>query len=65
VWAATPNGEASGEFADMLLDRAGVVVAPGRGYGPSGEGFIRMSLTVEDDRLAEAMDRIAEAVGTA
>ena len=63
VWLPTPNGEASTEFADLLLDRAGVVVAPGLGYGSNGEGYVRISLTVADDRLAEAMDRIAAAVG--
>jgi LL-diaminopimelate aminotransferase len=63
VWLPTPNGEASAEFADLLLDRAGVVVAPGRGYGLGGEGYVRISLTVADERLEEAMDRIAEAVG--
>jgi LL-diaminopimelate aminotransferase len=62
VWVPTPNGETSAEFADALLDRAGVVVAPGLGYGALGEGYVRISLTVPDDRLAEAMDRIAEAV---
>jgi aspartate/methionine/tyrosine aminotransferase len=40
-----------------------VVVAPGLGYGSNGEGYVRISLTVADDRLAEAMDRIGEAVG--
>jgi len=63
IWLPTPNGETSAEFADLLLDRAGVVVAPGLGYGRGGEGYVRISLTVADDRLAEAMDRIAEAVG--
>ncbi|HEY7283006.1 MAG TPA: LL-diaminopimelate aminotransferase [Actinomycetota bacterium] len=63
VWLPTPGGETSAEFADLLLDRAGVVVAPGLGYGSNGEGYVRVSLTVADDRLAEAMDRIAAAVG--
>ncbi|MBI4259788.1 MAG: LL-diaminopimelate aminotransferase [Actinobacteria bacterium] len=63
VWVPTPDGQSSAGFADLLLDRAGVVVAPGRGYGPSGEGHVRISLTVPDDRLEEAMGRIAEAVG--
>jgi LL-diaminopimelate aminotransferase len=63
VWLPTPSGETSAEFADLLLDRAGVVVAPGLGYGSNGEGYVRISLTVADDRLAEAMDRIATAVG--
>jgi LL-diaminopimelate aminotransferase len=63
VWVPTPEGETSAEFSDRLLDSAGVVVAPGRGYGPSGEGYVRFSLTVPDDRLTEAMDRIAAAIG--
>jgi LL-diaminopimelate aminotransferase len=63
VWVPTPSGETSVEFADLLLDRAGVVVAPGTGYGPSGEGYVRISLTVDDDLLAQAMDRIAGAIG--
>ena len=63
VWAPTPHGQSSAEFAELLLDRAGVVVAPGRGYGAAGEGFVRFSLTVDDARLEEAMDRVAGAVG--
>jgi LL-diaminopimelate aminotransferase len=62
VWAPTPDGQTSAQFADLLLDRAGVVVAPGRGYGAGGEGYVRFSLSVPDDQLARAMDRIAEAV---
>jgi LL-diaminopimelate aminotransferase len=62
VWAPTPDGQTSAQFADLLLDRAGVVVAPGRGYGAGGEGYVRFSLTVPDDQLAVAMERIAEAV---
>ena len=64
VWAPVPGGGSSAGFADRLLDRAGVVVAAGRGYGAGGEGYIRISLTVPDDRLAEAMDRLARAVET-
>jgi len=62
VWAPTPDGESSGEFADFLLEAAGVVVAPGAGYGPHGEGYVRFSLTLDDDRLAEGVDRIARAL---
>jgi LL-diaminopimelate aminotransferase len=62
VWAPTPNGESSGEFADFLLEAAGVVVAPGAGYGLHGEGFVRFSLTIDDDRLAAGVDRIARAL---
>lgn len=63
VWLPTPNGESSTEFSELLLQRAGVVVAPGLGYGPGGEGFVRISLTIADERLEEAMARIAEAIG--
>ena len=62
VWAPVPQGETSAAFADGLLDRTGVFVAPGSGYGALGEGHVRFSLTVPDDRLAEAMDRIARAL---
>ncbi len=58
VWIPTPEGRTSAEFAADLLDEAGVVVAPGTGYGQGGEGFVRISLTVSDARLQEAMDRI-------
>jgi len=63
VWLPTPQEQTSAEFAALLLDSAGVVVAPGRGYGARGEGYVRISLTVADDRLAEAMERIAGAIG--
>ena len=59
VWVPVPEGDTSASFADRLLDEGGVFVAPGSGYGVRGEGFVRFSLTVPDDRLAEAMDRLA------
>jgi LL-diaminopimelate aminotransferase len=62
VWAPVPEGDTSGSFADRLLDTTGVFVAPGSGYGERGEGFVRFSLTVPDDRLAEAMERIVKAL---
>jgi LL-diaminopimelate aminotransferase len=58
VWVPTPQGRTAVDFAAELLEEAAVVVAPGTGYGEHGEGYIRISLTVADDRLAEAMDRI-------
>ncbi|HJP65232.1 MAG TPA: aminotransferase class I/II-fold pyridoxal phosphate-dependent enzyme, partial [Actinomycetota bacterium] len=58
VWLPTPPGKTSVDFAAELLQEAAVVVAPGTGYGANGEGFIRVSLTVADDRLEEAMDRV-------
>ena len=55
-----PSGKSSAEFATELLEEAAVVVAPGTGYGANGEGFVRFSLTVPDERLEEAMGRIRE-----
>ena len=46
------------ESATRLLDETGVVVTPGVGYGPSGEGYVRLSLTVPDERLEEAVRRL-------
>ncbi len=58
VWAPVPNGLDSRTFASRLLDQVGVVVTPGVGFGPSGEGFYRIALTVEALRLTEAMERL-------
>lgn len=58
IWVKVPDGHTSASFANLVLDKAGVVVSPGSAYGPSGEGYIRVSLTVPDERLVEAMERI-------
>jgi LL-diaminopimelate aminotransferase len=58
VWARVPAGFTSAEFATRLLEDTAVVVTPGLGYGEHGEGYIRISLTTPDDRLAEAMERL-------
>jgi LL-diaminopimelate aminotransferase len=63
VWARVPDGETSASFTEKVLEEAAVVISPGAAYGPSGEGFVRMSLTVPDDRLNEAADRISALVG--
>lgn len=60
VWVPVPDGHTSESFATLILDKAGVVVPPGNSYGPNGEGFIRISLTVKNDRLEEALDRIKQ-----
>ena len=57
-WVRVPEGYTSESFAELVLEEAAVVVSPGPAYGPSGEGFFRISLTVPDDRLAEAVRRI-------
>jgi LL-diaminopimelate aminotransferase len=62
VWARIPEGYTSAEYAGLVLDKAGVIVAPGSAYGPDGEGYIRISLATPDDRLAEALKRIADAL---
>ncbi|BCV24736.1 LL-diaminopimelate aminotransferase [Gelria sp. Kuro-4] len=61
VWAPVPAGYTSKEFAALLLEQAGVNVAPGNGYGEQGEGFFRIALTVDEDRLAEAVKRLRQA----
>ena len=60
VWVPTPAGKTAAGFAEELLEQAAVVVAPGTGYGAQGEGYVRLSLTVEDSRLQEAMERLRE-----
>ena len=58
VWAKVPEGHTSKSFAKLILDEANVVVTPGSAYGKFGEGYFRISLTISDDRLREALDRI-------
>jgi LL-diaminopimelate aminotransferase len=60
VWAPVPEGHSSSSFAELVLEEAAVVVSPGSMYGPSGEGFFRISLTTPDERLAEAVERLRE-----
>jgi LL-diaminopimelate aminotransferase len=59
IWAEVPEGYTSDTWAMKLIDEAGVVVSPGAAYGKSGEGYFRVSLTVQDRRLEEALERIA------
>src|SRR5437764_2333082 len=58
IWAPVPEGHTSASYCELVLEEAGVVVSPGSSYGPSGEGFFRISLTLPDDRLAEAVERL-------
>lgn len=58
IWARVPDGYTSLEFATSLLEEAGVVVTPGTSYGKHGEGYIRLSLTIPDERLEEALTRL-------
>lgn len=58
VWAPVPEGHTSESYTTFLLEEAAIVVAPGTGYGPSGEGFVRFSLTLADERLEEGVERL-------
>jgi LL-diaminopimelate aminotransferase len=62
LWTRVPDGHTSASFAELVLEEAAVVISPGAAYGPSGEGFVRMSLTVDDARLNEAAERIAKLI---
>jgi len=60
VWAPIPAGyDSSAAYCEHVLEEAGVVISPGGAYGPSGEGFFRISLTTPDRRLMEAVERLS------
>lgn len=56
-----PEGTTSEEFADELLHKAGVLGIPGRGFGPGGEGYVRLTVCVGEDQIKEAVERIQSA----
>ncbi|MFH1288346.1 MAG: LL-diaminopimelate aminotransferase [bacterium] len=58
VWVAVPSGLTSRELTTILIKEAGIVAAPGVGFGKSGEGYIRFSLTIGKERLQEALERM-------
>jgi LL-diaminopimelate aminotransferase len=60
VWAPVPEGHTSTSFCEHVLEQAAVVISPGSMYGPSGEGFFRISLTTPDERITEAVERMRE-----
>ena len=59
-WVNTPNAMASMELCSRLIEEAYVVTVPGAGFGPAGEGFLRMALTVNEARICEAVERIGK-----
>ena len=63
VWAPVPEGHTSASYCELVLEESGVAVSPGGAYGPNGEGFFRISLTVADERLTEAMERLRSSLG--
>ncbi|MGE0443482.1 MAG: aminotransferase class I/II-fold pyridoxal phosphate-dependent enzyme [Gemmatimonadales bacterium] len=64
LWIALPRGVDSSAFARRALEEYGVVVLPGRGFGPAGEGYFRIALTVGPERLAAAVGRLGQALAT-
>jgi LL-diaminopimelate aminotransferase len=59
IWAKTPPEYTSIDFTKKLLDEVGIAVTPGIGYGKEGEGYVRFSLTIPDDRLDEGVNRLS------
>jgi len=60
IWLKTPNNLTSWEFFDMLLTKINVVGTPGSGFGPSGEGYFRLSAFGKPENVKEAMQRFAK-----
>ena len=58
VWMKAPNGMGSWEFFDLLLDKANVASTPGAGFGPSGEGYVRLTAFGDAQATKEAVERI-------
>jgi LL-diaminopimelate aminotransferase len=61
IWAPVPQGYSSNDFVNLLLDKCGIIVPPGNGYGANGEGFFRIALTIADERMQEAIQRMRDA----
>jgi LL-diaminopimelate aminotransferase len=61
LWAGIPSGYTSAEIAELLLMQTGVLVTPGTVFGPRGEGYIQVSLTVDEGRFQEALHRLQQA----
>lgn len=63
IWAPVPKGYTSASFAEKVLEEAGVIITPGNGYGAAGEGYFRATLTLEEERMKEAVARLQKALG--
>lgn len=62
IWAKTPKGMKSWEFFDFLLEKTGVVTTPGAGFGPSGEGYVRLTAFSTKENTVKAMEKIKDAL---
>jgi LL-diaminopimelate aminotransferase len=61
LWVPCPPGSSSTDFALSVLQQTGVVVTPGNAFGAGGEGYVRISLIADCDRLQQALDRLKQA----
>ena len=60
MWVKVPNGMSSADWCGKVLEEAGIVVTPGNGFGKEGEGYFRMTITVDKSRLEEALRRLSK-----
>ena len=60
VWAPVPKGYDSMSFCAAMLEKCGIIVVPGVGYGPAGEGYVRFALTLDESRIKEALQRMKQ-----
>ncbi|HDT15437.1 MAG TPA: aminotransferase class I/II-fold pyridoxal phosphate-dependent enzyme, partial [Firmicutes bacterium] len=60
LWIKVPEGYTSMQFSSKLLDEADIVMTPGIGFGDSADSYVRIALTVEEDRINQALDRISK-----
>ncbi|MBA4417343.1 MAG: LL-diaminopimelate aminotransferase [Syntrophus sp. (in: bacteria)] len=58
IWAKVPQGYTSADFCEKLIEETGIVVTPGSGFGDEGEGYFRISITINEERIAEAIKRL-------
>jgi LL-diaminopimelate aminotransferase len=58
IWATVPGGYTSADFCEKLIEETGIVVTPGSGFGDEGEGYFRISITINEERIAEAVKRL-------
>ena len=59
IWAGVPEGYTSAELAEKLLEDTDVLMIPGGNYGAAGEGYVRLSITLQDDLIDKALDRVS------
>ncbi len=61
AWVPAPKGETSSSFTEKLLEKCGILVVPGSGYGSAGEGYVRMAITLPKERIVLAIERMKKA----